>query len=449
MQNPQFKKILKTPLNALGRIGKTAKVASLAGVRIAKGEKPSPKMLRESFEEMGTTYIKIGQFIASMPSVFPYEYVAEFQSCLDQTTPLPFSYIEQVLIEELTDETTKLTDLFAHIDPIPLASASIAQVHPATLLDGTEVVLKVQKPNVDTIISTDLGMLYGVNKIIELLIQGHKFSSYYQSIAPIIDEIRIRMQAETDFLQEAENIADFHQFLADSDNQNVTAPQVINNLTTKRVLTMTRLHGVSMIDMEGMKRYCLDPAKVMADTLNTWFASVMQAKNFHADLHAGNLMLLTDGRIGFIDFGIVGQVQPQSWQASYAMMDAIPQRDYRKMAECMIDIGMTKDRSQIDIFQLADDIKAMIDSIMGVEVDSEMLNNMKTVNSDSINQANQTLDEMNQLLLKLAEIGKRHGIRFPRDFVLLTKQMLYFDRYMQVLAPDMDMFHDTNIKMVG
>ncbi len=115
----------------------------------------------------------------------------------------------------------------------------------------------------------------------------------------------------------------------------------------------------------------------------------------------------------------------------------------------MIDIGMTKDRSQIDIFQLADDIKAMIDSIMGVEVDSDMLSNMKTVNSDTINQANQTLDEMNQLLLKLAEIGKRHGIRFPRDFVLLTKQMLYFDRYMQVLAPDMDMFHDTNIKMVG
>ncbi len=448
----QFSKLLKTPLNAIGRIGKTAKVAGLAGVRIAKGEKPSPKMLRESFEEMGTTYIKIGQFIASMPSVFPREYVEEFQSCLDQTTPLPFSYIEQVLNEELTNETNSLTDFFQYIDPTPLASASIAQVHPATLLDGTEVVLKVQKPNVETIISTDLGMLYGVNKVIELLIQSHELSSYHKSIAPIIDEIRTRMKAETDFVQEANNIADFHQFLADTNNQIATAPQVIHNLSTKRVLTMTRLDGVSMIDSVAMKRYCSDPAKVMADTLNTWFASVTQAKSFHADLHAGNLMLLKDGRIGFLDFGIVGQVQAKSWQASYAMMDALHVRDYQKMAECMIDIGMTNAREQIDIFQLADDIKSMVDNILGVEIDPTMLHNIKTVNqlnSDTINHASQSLDEMNRILLEMAEIGKRHGIRFPRDFVLLTKQMLYFDRYMQVLAPNMDMFNDETIKIVG
>ncbi len=456
----QFKKLLKTPFNAIGRIGKTAKVAGFAGLRIAKGEKPSPKMLRESFEEMGTTYIKIGQFIASMPSVFPIEYVEEFQSCLDQTTPLPFSYIKQVLIEELTDEETLdgkqviLSNLFQDIDPTPLASASIAQVHPATLADGTKVVLKVQKPNVETIISTDLGMLYTVTKVIELLVQHHELSAYYKSVAPIIDEIRIRMQAETDFLQEAKNIADFHQFLAQTNNQQVTAPLVIDKLTTKRVLTMTRLEGVSMIDTKAMQRYCSDPAKVMADTLNTWFASVMQANSFHADLHAGNLMLLTDGRIGFIDFGIVGQVQPKSWQASYAMMDAMHCRDYQKMAECMIDIGMTKDREQIDIFQLTDDIKAMTERVMGVEVDVEMLNNIKTINTsdfttDNITQAGQSLDEMNQILIEMADIGKRHGIRFPRDFVLLTKQMLYFDRYMRVLAPDMDMFSDKNIRIVG
>lgn len=434
--------MLKTPLNSIKRVGKTAQVAGKAGFRIIKGEKPSPKMLRESFENMGTTYIKIGQFIASMPSVFPSEFVEEFQGCLDQTTPISFSYIKQILHEELEQYGT-LDSLFQEIDPTPIASASIAQVHPAKLIDGTEVVLKIQKPDVDVIIDTDLSMLYGVSKIIEFLVQGRKFSSYYKSIAPIIDEIRTRMNAETDFLQEANNIRDFHQFLLDTNNQQVTAPTVIDELTTKRLLTMSRLDGVSMIDTEAMKTYCSDPAAIMADTLNTWFASVMQAKSFHADLHAGNLMLLKDGRIGFIDFGIVGQIQPRSWEASHAMMDAMYIKDYQKMAECMIDIGMTYSREKIDIFQLSQDIKSMYENVMGLEVDPQMLN-MKTINKSS-----KSLDQMNRILLEIAEIGERHGIRFPRDFILLTKQMLYFDRYMRILAPDMDMFTDKSIHIMG
>lgn len=446
-------KLVKTPLNAISRVSQTVKVAGSAGIRVFKGEKPTPKMLRESFEEMGTTYIKIGQFIASMPSVFPREYVEEFQNCLDQTSPLPYSYIEQVLTKELietSEHKTSLNELFKEIDPTPLASASIAQVHPAVLNDGTSVVLKVQKPNVETIINTDLGMLYGLSKILELFMQNIQFAS----IAPIIDEMHVRMSAETDFLQEADNIAEFHSFLKSTGNLLVTAPTVIESLTTKRVLTMSRLDGVSMIDTQAMKYYCSDPVKVMTDTLNTWFASVMQAKSFHADLHAGNLMLLTDGRIGFIDFGIVGQIDPHAWQACYAMMNAIPLRDYRMMAECMIDIGMTKKRDEINIDQLVKDVKVMMDNLVGMEVHSNQFNKdssqnkMRTLNIEEVNQASKSMNDVNTIMLEIAEIGKRHEIHFPRDFVLLTKQLLYFDRFMQALAPNMDMFNDNNVKLV-
>ncbi|WP_230659642.1 ABC1 kinase family protein [Psychrobacter sp. I-STPA10] len=426
--------IFKHSFNVLNRVRQTASVAGLSALRVAKGEKPDAKLLKETFEQLGTTYIKIGQFIASTPSLFPREYVLAFQDCLDQTTPLPFAYIEQVLKQELTPQDENLSSLFAFIDPKPLASASIAQVHAARLHDGTEVVLKVQKPEVETIMQTDLGVLHAVTKVVELLLPSMRFAS----IAPIIDEIRQRMLAETDFIAEAQNIRDFQQFLQVTGNQKVVAPQVYEQLTTKRVLTMSRLHGVSMIDEASMRQYCNDPAAIMTQTINTWFASLMLCNSFHADLHAGNLMLLTDGRIGFIDFGIVGKLAPESWQACMGMMQAFQDSNYYAMAQNMVKMGMTHKKEQVDIKQLALDLEKMLVALM----QEDKFNTGEAVNSK------QHADDLNKMMLEIVEVGKRHGIHFPRDFALLTKQMLYFDRFMRTLAPDMDMFSDARVMML-
>ena len=160
--------LLKKSFNVIQRVGKTATVAGLTCLKVAKGEKMDAYLLKDTFEQLGTTYIKIGQFIASTPSLFPREYVEVFQACLDQTTPLPYSYIEDILNNELAKKGKKLEDIFISIDKTPLASASIAQVHSAVLKNGDHVVLKVQKPNVDTIIETDLGLLYGATKIMDI-----------------------------------------------------------------------------------------------------------------------------------------------------------------------------------------------------------------------------------------------------------------------------------------
>lgn len=395
--------------NVAGRLAKTARVASSSLFKIAKGVPPDAHLLKDSFEKMGVTYIKLGQFIASSPSVFPKEYVSAFADCLDQTTPIDFELVKQVLTDELGNLSA-----FASIDPIPLASASIAQVHKAVLQDGRQVALKVQKPNVKTVIDTDLSVLYATFWALEKALPSLKMAS----LSPMIDEIKKRMADETDFIAESHNLLEFEAFLKNTNNTHITAPDVIDALTSKKVLTMSLLTGVSLVDESLIYKinHGANPATIMGWVLDTWFLQLMTTGKFHADLHAGNLMYLTDGRVGFLDFGLVGQIDPKSLHACFSLVQGLQSQNYQLMAEAMVDIGMTK--PDIDIKnQLACDLK-----------------NLLTAHTDS------TSESLNAFMAQMAHIGKKHGIHFPKDFALLTKQLLYFDRFMMILAPDMDMF---------
>lgn len=420
-----IKKQLLNNLRSIVRLGETAGVVFLAGVRQATDAPPTAQLLRETFERLGATYIKLGQFIASSPSLFPREYVEEFQRCLDQTPALPFSYIEQTLKEEFGDKP--LDQIFKFIDPKPLASASIAQVHAATLVTGEDVVIKVQKPGVQTILHTDLGVVYGVTRVLEKVIPKVKFAS----LSEIVDEIRSRMVKEVDFVAEAQNIEDFHQFLTFSQNKAATAPIVYHQASTKRVLTMQRLYGVPLTDIDVVKQHSNDPAQVLISAMNTWFASLMLCKSFHADLHAGNLLLLKDGRIGFIDFGIVGQLKPEVWGACIAFMDALQHTNYAEMAKHMIGMGMTHGKVDVDI--LAKDLETIFSGVL-------LADPQKIMSGD--------VADLNSIMMDMVAIGERHGIHFPRDFALLMKQMLYFDRFMRVLTPYMDVFGDARLQLI-
>ncbi len=417
------KKSLNTGVNVLGRLHKSASVAGLSALRVTKGEQMDAYLMKDAFMQMGVTYIKLGQFIASTPSLFPREYVLAFADCLDATPPIAFSLIRQVLMDELGD----VDDIFAFIDPTPLASASIAQVHQATLKDGRKVALKIQKPDVDAIMKTDLGVLHGVFWVMERCMPMMKTAN----LAPIIDEVRARMAAETDFLAEARHIDRFHEFLRKMGIYHVTAPIVHHKLSTKRVLVMDLLVGKSLVDdsllTDLAQTHQSTPQKVMADVLDTWFLSLMMTGEFHADLHAGNLLYLHDGRIAFLDFGLMGQIKPTSLQACFALVQSLQMNDYQGMAQAMVDIGMTHGGDQVRVGQLANDLKTMMDKVYG---------------------NNQGGDNLNILMLELVEIGKRYGVHFPKDFALLTKQLLYFDRFMVTLAPEMELFEGQRLDMV-
>jgi aarF domain-containing kinase len=255
------------------------------------------KVVKRLFEELGATYIKLGQFIASSPTLFPPEYVLEFQSCLDNTPTVPYSTIRKIIQDDLK---RPLSDIYSYVDPTPLASASVAQVHRARLKDGTEVVIKVRKPGVDSTLEADLGFLFISSRILELL----NPSLSRLSFSSIVGDLRLSMLDELDFKKEAQNLISFRNFLDRNGITDATAPEPYLEASSTKVLTMEFLKGIPLVDLEGIKKYTSNPEATLITALRTWGSSVFGNDVFHADVHGGNLLVLEDGRVGFLDFGI-------------------------------------------------------------------------------------------------------------------------------------------------
>ncbi len=408
------------------RAGQTAGALAQAGLGWALGDRPpAPALLRQTFERLGATYIKLGQFIASSPSLFPPDYVEEFEKCLDRTDPLPYAEIARVIQRELG---RKPEEIFESFDREPLASASIAQVHAARLKNGQDVVVKVQKPGVDDVLLTDLNFLFVAAKLLEFLAPGFARTS----LSNIISDVQKTMLEECDFLKEAANIDEFRRFLDQAGITDAAAPRVYREQTSLRVLTMERFYGAPLTDLESIRRYSQNPEQTLVNALNTWFASLMLCNFFHADVHAGNLMALEDGRIGFIDFGIVGRIKKETWLSMNSLMEAMGREDYRLMATSLAGIGATDE--QIDVNRFAADLEALFTRLNDVAVDAR--GEMALLDER----------ELNRVMIQMVEIGERHGLRFPREFALLMKQMLYFDRYIRILAPGMDLFQDARVQ---
>jgi predicted unusual protein kinase regulating ubiquinone biosynthesis (AarF/ABC1/UbiB family) len=417
------------------RLGQTGRVLAGTGVSWLLGDRPPPpRLVRRTFERLGATYVKLGQFVASSPSMFPEEWVTEFQHCLDQTTPLPWRTIRRALKEELG---SKLETEFSWVDPEPLAAASIAQVHAARLKTGEDVVLKVRKPGVQKVIVTDLNLLHLLARVAERVTPG----AAHASLAAIVEEIQGSMMEECDFIKEAANIEAFREYLDDTLNIRAVAPRVYPQLSTARVLTMERFFGVPLTDAEGLRRCTDDPEELLLNALNTWFGSLMHCRTFHADLHAGNLMALRDGRIGFIDFGIVGRIREETWKAMFALADGLPKGDFKAVAEGLATMGAT--REGVDTARLAGDLEALFRKLdLAPPVVGEGY-------GQPVYDEPPEDEDLNRALMDLVAVGRRHGIRFPREFTLLVKQFLYFDRYIRMLAPDLALFGDSRVNALG
>jgi aarF domain-containing kinase len=306
------------------------------------------------------------------------------------------------------------------------------------LKTGEEVVLKVQKPRIDALLKADLNFIYIASRVLEFLQPDFERTS----LSAVAGDVKSSMLEELDFESEARNLEEFRVFLREQKLNGVaTAPKVYRDLTTKKVLTMERLKGVSMVDAESISSITNDPESVIITALNTWTSSVMNMPWFHADVHSGNLLVLDDGRVGFIDFGMVGRVGESTFKAVSELSTSMAVGDYEGMALALLNMGATD--SNVNVAKFGRDIEQVMMDMSRVQPDIAAVG----ISGDGTVQAAISFDndEVTNMLLRIVAVTEDNGLKLPREFGLLVKQSLYFDRYLKILAPGLDISTDSRM----
>jgi predicted unusual protein kinase regulating ubiquinone biosynthesis (AarF/ABC1/UbiB family) len=238
-----------------------------------------------------------------------------------------------------------------------------------------------------------------------------------------VEDFEANIREELDFVREAANMDEFNRIMREHAQAEVVAPRVFHELTTKRVLVMERFHGHRVDDVERIRAANVDGEAKLLTGMRAWFQCMIFHGFFHGDVHAGNLMALDDGRIGFLDFGIVGRFASQRRAQVTEYLLAFAMGDFSQLARVMVAMGSV-DGESVDMKALAKDLEAAYEPML-----SQGLGAVKYA-------------DLIPIIMKTAV---KHRMRLPRDFVLITKQMLYFDRYAKVLAPSLNIFRDPRV----
>src|SRR5687768_12971154 len=374
-----------------------------------------PMLLRMWCEDMGPTFIKFGQIIASSAGMFPDAYVKVFQKILDRVRPFPFEDVKRTLDEELGGEkAAHLID----IEPKQLASASIAQVHTAKLRDGTPVVIKVQRPGIIARCMADMKIM----RAVAAFVQRFKKNAELANPVGVVDDFTKTLTEELDFRREAENLDRFNEIMRELGHKHIRAPVPHHEYTTRKVLVMERFSGLRVDRFDEIKARGIDGEGKLVDGLRGWFQCVVFYGFFHGDVHAGNLMLLDDGTIGFLDFGIVGRFDDKARYLVTDYMIAFASGNYRRLAEIIVEMAGAPDRLDLEAFV----------SDLG-----ETYRPLLTLSFGEVNYAD--------FLPGIQRTATRHKMRMPNEFILITKQLLYFDRYAKSLAPKLNVFTDPRL----
>ena len=366
------------------------------------------RRLRRAAERLGPTYIKLGQIISSGEGIFPEELVSEFKKCRDQVPPEPFSVVRRVVEEDLG---RPLEEVFSRFHPEPLAAASIAQVHRATLRTGEDVVVKVQRPSVGELVHKDLRVMAWIAPFAV----GRIPIAALANPPALVELFAETITEELDFRIEAENMLDVARSFAELDQRDYVIPRPHPQLVTPRVLVMERLEGFKFDDVAGMKGAGVDTEKVVRTGMVGFMEGAMIHGIFHGDLHGGNLFVLPDGRTALLDFGIVGRLSEPRRLAFLRLLMTATSNDVRGQLAALRDLGALPPDTDLD---------AVI-SDLGLD---------KPVVDPTTMEADELVNEIQRTIKALLGIGAR----LPKELMLFIKNMVFLDGAIATLAPDLD-----------
>jgi ubiquinone biosynthesis protein len=366
-----------------------------------------PRQLRLALEELGPTFVKLGQLLSTRSDITPQRVQQELSKLQDHAP----SILPAKLAAELERSLgSRSTGLFATFEIAPVACASIGQVHRATLQNGLAVAVKVRRPGIRTDIDADFWLL---RKFAGLVARLSSRIRAYDPVA-ILDEFAVLLRAETDFTAEAGNLEAVHRTFAKSDA--VTIPRVITDMSDDSLLVMEWIEGIPLSNRERLKTAGADRAALARAILQAYAVMIFQSDRFHADPHPGNLIALEGGRLGLIDFGEVGSVEPYERSALLAMMTAVLGRDGNALASAVLSVSRTtRPVSHADFgTQLATLLQPVADA------------SLKDV-------------RLGDVFRQLLHLLRGHAIVLPSDLATLIKTMIECEATTNELDPTLSM----------
>jgi ubiquinone biosynthesis protein len=364
------------------------------------------RRLSMALEELGPTYVKLGQLLSTRPDIIPEEYVVELARLQDKVSPFPSRKAYEIIERELH---RPVRELFAEIAQEPLAAGSIAQVYLARLPGGEEVVVKVKRPGIERIVQDDLDLLMLAAERFERVEQ-------FQAYRPVmlLEEFSKSLAREMDFVTEASYTEKFVK--AFEGDERVQLPAVHWDYTTPSVLTLGRVNGISIGRTQELRQMGVNTAAVARHLASVFMKQYFEMGLFHADPHPGNLLVAEDGRVGIVDFGIVGHLDEELRRDLGTGLVALVRKDLDLVVDVATEIGAVPDEA--DLGRLKSEMVEMLDKYYGIPV--------KRV-------------DMKRAFADLMRVTREHGLIWPRDFVLLGKSFVTIAGLTMALDPDLSM----------
>ena len=368
------------------------------------------RRLRQAAERLGPAYIKLGQIISAGEGVFPEPLVEEFKKCRDQVPPETWDTVRRVVEEDLG---RPIEAVFSRFDHEPLAAASIAQVHAATLQTGEHVVVKVQRPQVNRLVKEDLAVMAWIAP----RLVGRIPVAALANPPALVELFAETIAEELDFRLEAENMLDVARSLIELGQKAFVVPRPHPDLVTRRVLVMERLAGFAYDDVAGMQAAGLDTTALVRAGMIGFLEGAMICGIFHGDLHGGNLFVLPDGRTAVLDFGITGRLDEFRRRAFLRLLVGATVNDVRGQMAALRDLGTLPPDT---------DLEAVI-ADLGLD-------------RPAVDPTTLTPDELVAEIQRMVKGLLGYGARLPKELMLFVKNLVFLDGAIARLAPDLDLF---------
>jgi predicted unusual protein kinase regulating ubiquinone biosynthesis (AarF/ABC1/UbiB family) len=389
----------------VSRVARQSNLLRVLGEVGVVGDRPATvegaRAFREGLERLGTAYIKLGQILSSRSDLLPDVYIQELERLVDDVPAVPFDEIRAVIEGELGPGT------FVRIDPEPLATASIAQIHSALLGDGREVVVKVRRPGIEDEVALDLELLRSLTSFAE----GRSQTARLLQLSALADELEAHLTAELDFVEEAHGSELIARIVAD--HEGLVVPAVIHPYVTESVLVQERIVGERVTDQHGLEGE--RAAELARDLFSAYVQQITVHGVYHADPHRGNILLTEDGRLALLDFGLIGRLDDDTRRALGLLLLALAQNRADDVGDLILGLSLTTLSS--DEAGFVHDLRRKLPRyhwrpLAGIRA--------------------------GEALADLQRIALAHGIALPTSFALVGKTLSQADSVARALDPELD-----------